>query len=273
MTANKRTAIRNTLDRLGMQAKPEQLVEALESHGKSNRIFLRTGLLPADSGKIRWRRTVPKNFAGDQEMTTTRILKLLPLAALCLLFTSCFDSKVPLSDPGKSKADERLAGSWRGRNDDGSVNDYRFARAGGKLPASVMRLTGSNRKPDGTIEQFEPLLLFPTTIGEKTYLNACDGKEQQVKLLEEKGWTGETVTAYSIFRYQVTGDKMTVQWMDGDAKKRAIESGKIKGKIEKDQYGNDRAHFTDTTENLVKFIAAAGDDLFSKDGLKLERVK
>lgn len=61
MTANKRTAIRNTLDRLGMQAKPEQLVEALESHGKSNRIFLRTGLLPADSGKIRWRRTVPKN--------------------------------------------------------------------------------------------------------------------------------------------------------------------------------------------------------------------
>jgi len=206
-------------------------------------------------------------------MPTNRILKLLPMAALCLLFTSCFDSKVPLSDPGKSKADERLAGSWRGRNDDGSVNSYRFAPAGGKLPASVMRVTGSNRKPDGTTEQFEPLLLFPTTIGEKTYLNACDGKESQVKLLEDKGWTGETVTAYSIFRYQVTGDKMTVQWMDGDAKKRAIEAGKIKGKIEKDQDGNDRAHFTDTAENLNTFIAKAGDDLFSKDVLKLERMK
>ena len=92
-------------------------------------------------------------------MATKRILRLLSMAATCLLFTSCFDSKVPLSDPGKSKADERLAGSWRGRNDDGSVNDYRFAPAGGKLPASVMRLTGSNRKPDGTTEQFEPLLL------------------------------------------------------------------------------------------------------------------
>jgi hypothetical protein len=33
MTANKRRAIRNTLDRLGMQAKPEQVVEALERHG------------------------------------------------------------------------------------------------------------------------------------------------------------------------------------------------------------------------------------------------
>lgn len=33
MTANKRRAIRNTLDRLGMQAKPEQVVADLESHG------------------------------------------------------------------------------------------------------------------------------------------------------------------------------------------------------------------------------------------------
>jgi hypothetical protein len=33
MTSNRQRAIRNTLDQLGMQAKPEQVVEALESHG------------------------------------------------------------------------------------------------------------------------------------------------------------------------------------------------------------------------------------------------
>ena len=33
MTSNEQRAIRNTLDQLGMQAKPEQVVEALESHG------------------------------------------------------------------------------------------------------------------------------------------------------------------------------------------------------------------------------------------------
>jgi len=33
VTANERRAIRNTLDRLGMQAKPEQVVADLESHG------------------------------------------------------------------------------------------------------------------------------------------------------------------------------------------------------------------------------------------------
>jgi hypothetical protein len=104
-------------------------------------------------------------------MTTNRILRLLPMAAMCLLFTSCMDSKVPLSDPSKSKADERLAGNWQLRNDDGSMNSYRVALAGGKLPASVMRVTGSGRKPHGTTEQFEPLLLFPTATGDKTYLN------------------------------------------------------------------------------------------------------
>ena len=206
-------------------------------------------------------------------MPTNQILRLLPMAALCLLLTSCFDSKVPLSDPGKSKADERLSGSWQLRNDDGSVNSYRFVLAGGRLPASVMRVTGNNRKPDGTTEQFEPLLVFPTTIGDKTYLNACDGKEPQVKVLEEKGWTDETVAEYSIFRYQVVGDTLTVQWMDGNVKKRAIEAGKIKGKIEKDKDGNDRAHFTGTAENLAKFVVGAGDDLFSKNSLKLQRAK
>jgi hypothetical protein len=136
-----------------------------------------------------------------------------------------------------------------------------------------MRVTGSSRKPDGTTEQFEPLLLFPTTIGKQTYLNVCDGKEPQVKLLEDKGWTAETLAGYLIFRYQVAGDTLTVQWMDGDAKKRAVEAGKIKGKIEKDQDGNDRTHFTDTAENLTKFVTTAGNELFSKDVLKLERVK
>jgi hypothetical protein len=45
------------------------------------------------------------------------------------------------------------------------------------------------------------LLLFPTTIGDKTYLNVCDGKEPQQKLLEEKGWRPETVNAYLILRF------------------------------------------------------------------------
>ena len=67
---------------------------------------------------------------------------------------------------------------------------------------------------------------------------------------------------------------MTIQQIDGGAKKRAIEAGKIKGSLKMDQDRTFFPHFTDTTENLVKFMAEAGDDMFSKEVLlKLERVK
>ena len=64
---------------------------------------------------------------------------------------------------------------------------------------------------------------------------------------------------------------MTVQGIDGEAKKRAIEAGKVKGEI--DSTAGFVLMFTDTTENFAKFVAAAGDDLFGKDVPKLERVK
>ena len=144
-------------------------------------------------------------------------LQLLCVAAFCLLLTSCFDSRVPLSDPAKSQADQRLAGVWRFRGDSGEVNYYHIGHVGEKLPASVMQVVSVQHMPDGTLQQ-STLLLFPTTIGSQTYLNVSDGKESQLKLLEEKGWTSETVAAYLILRYQITGDLLTVQWVDGDAK-------------------------------------------------------
>jgi hypothetical protein len=204
-------------------------------------------------------------------MKTKHFLQLLSMAAFCLLLTSCFDSKVPLSDPGKSNADQRLAGIWRLRNDDGSVTYYHIGRVRGRLPASVMRMAWILHKTDGTMQQLDELLVFPTTIGDKTYLNVTDGKDEQMKLLEEKGWTADTVSDYYIFRYQVKGDVLTVQAMDAKAKKRAIESGKVKGLIKKGKFT--KVLFTDTSENLAKFVAEAGDDLFSGKVNQFERVK
>jgi hypothetical protein len=192
---------------------------------------------------------------------------LLLVAAFSLLLTSCFDTKNPLSDPQKSKPDDRLSGVWRFRGDSGEMNYYHIGHVGEKLPASVMQVIFVQHMTDGSVES-DKLLIFPTTIGDKTYLNVAETDASQLKLLEEKGWTNEAVKSYLILRYQITGDTLTIQWIDSDAKKRAVEAGKIKGTIEKDQ-----GHFTDTTENLAKFVAEAGDDLFSKDGLRLERVK
>lgn len=196
-----------------------------------------------------------------------KMCPLLLVAAFSLLLTSCFDSKHPLSDPQKSTPDQRLSGAWRFRGDSGEVNYYHFGHGGENLPASVMQGIFVQHMTDGSMESGQ-LLIFPTTIGDKTYLNVAESTASQLTLLEEKGWTDEAIKEYLILRYQITGDTLSIQWMNGDAKKRAIEAGKIKGVIEKDQ-----GHFTDTTENVAKFVAEAGDDLFSKDGLRLERVK
>ena len=104
--------------------------------------------------------------------------------------------------------------------------------------------------------KIDPLLLFPTTIGEQDVPERHEGKEPKVKMIEEKGWTAETVNSLLDYRYEVTGDMLTVQGIEVDAKKRAIEAGKIKGVIEKDQQGNTKVYFNDTTENLVKFVAS-----------------
>ena len=162
---------------------------------------------------------------------------LLFVAAFSLLLTSCFDTKNPLSDPQKSKPDDRLAGVWRFRGDGGEMNYYHIGHAGEKLPASFMQVVFVQHMTDGTMQSGE-LLIFPTTIGDKTYLNVVEATPSLLKLLEEKGWTNEAVNAYLILRYQITGDVLTIQWIDSEAKKRAVEAGKIKGVIEKDQNGN-----------------------------------
>jgi hypothetical protein len=183
-----------------------------------------------------------------------------------LLLAGCDDSKTSLSDPGASKPDARLAGVWQFRGEDGQVTYYHMGRADEKLPESVMRVVGVTHG-EGKVEPPSELLIFPTTLDGKTYLNVTEGKERQVKLIEEKGWKG--VESYFIFKYQIDGDKLLVWVMDGDAKKRAIEGGQIKGVAEK----NKPAKFTDTTENLARFVSQAGGSLFPNDPIKLARVE
>ncbi len=206
-------------------------------------------------------------------MKTKRVFFLMSLVVLCLLLTSCSDSTVPLSDPDKSKVDERLAGVWRVEGKDGEVSYNHIGRFGDSLPESVVRVVGVTHTKEGKIRSAGELLIFPTMIEGKSFLNVTGGQDQQIKLVEEKGWTPETVTTYLIFRYQVTGDGLTVQGIDCAAKQRAIEGGKIKGVIEKGDHGFTKVVFTDTTENLARFVVENSDDLFSKNVVKLERVK
>src|SRR3990170_4764988 len=116
-----------------------------------------------------------------------KVRPLLLVAAFSLLLTSCFDSKAPLSEPEKSKPDDRLTGVWRFRGDGGEMNYHHIGHAGENLPESLMRVVHVQHMPDGKMQSGE-LLVFPTTLGSKTYLNVAEATPSQLKLLEQKGW-------------------------------------------------------------------------------------
>jgi hypothetical protein len=53
----------------------------------------------------------------------------------------------------------------------------------------------------------------------------------------------------------------------------AASGARFKGLIEAQKNRPETIVITDTTENLARFIADAGDGLFSKEVVRLERVK
>lgn len=196
---------------------------------------------------------------------------VISMALTCLLLAGCDDSNVPLSNPDNSKPDVRLSGVWRLRDPDGNVTYYHIGLAGDKMPNSVLLVVGVTHSKDGGVEPHGSLLLaFSTKLGDSTYLNMTEGKEQQIKLFEQKDW--KSIGSFFLLKYTFDKDVLLIRAMNRDAKQRAIEDRKIKGVIQKAKF-NTAVRFTDTTENLARFVAGAGDSLFSKDVLRLERVK
>ena len=188
------------------------------------------------------------------------------LLAVCLLASGCDDSTNPLSDPQKATPDTRLAGVWRER-DNGDVIYYHVGTMGKKLPRGVLGVVQVKHHRNGEIDPPDGcLLVFPTTLGDQTYLNMTGDNQQQI---EKKGW--KSVDSYILLKYKVEGDKLVIWRMDEAAKKRAIKAGKIKGLIEKKD--GTRVVFTDTTKHLARFVAGAGDGLWNtKEPRRLERV-
>ncbi len=205
-------------------------------------------------------------------MNMQKLSSLMSVAVAFLLFAGCDDSKYPLSSPQNSKPDARLDGLWRFRSSEGEVTYYHIGPLGHGLPESLMRVVAVTRSKDGELQPPGQLLVFPTTLGGSTYLNVAEANEQQIKLLEEKGWNPEVLPGFLLPKYKVEGATLSLWLVDWDAKKAAIEAKKVKGVIEKQDSGT-KVRFTDTSENVARFVAGAGDGLFSKEPLRLERVK
>jgi hypothetical protein len=207
-------------------------------------------------------------------MRAFRRCSLLAFAGVCLLMTSC-DSKEPISDPQTANIDPALLGVWRTTNKDGSVEYQQVGRAGGKLSEGILRTIGVNHRKDRSLSDPEDFLFFCSEVGKSRFLNVImTNQEKDIDKLQESGWNAKFVGGYWFAKYEVQGDTLTVWGVDDNAKRRAIEKGTIKGKIEKDKNGNESVYFTDSSKNLAIFLASPGGaKLFDKEPIRYRRVK
>lgn len=180
---------------------------------------------------------------------------------LCLPGPGCDDSKNPLSDPQSAKLDQRLVGMWREGKDDDEAVYYHMGPAGDGFPNGMLRIVEIAHKK-GKLEPPAEYLAFSTTIGKNDYLNlVLDLQRKAIRTMDENGWKADAVAAYTLMKYHVDGNRLVVWAIDEGAKERAIKSGKIKGRAEPRK----SAQFTDTTENVARFVGEAGDRLFGTE--------
>ncbi|MDY0167627.1 MAG: hypothetical protein RBS80_13855 [Thermoguttaceae bacterium] len=193
------------------------------------------------------------------------------LLGTSLLIAGCDDSTVPLSDPSKATLDKNLIGLWQDHHQNG-VTYYHVGRLGNNAPEGLMRVAVVSHQNDGELQQPSQVVVFRSDIGGKSYLNLAGVSEEQLESIQESGWQADMLDSYILAKYQVEDDGLLLWAMDKEAKKKAIQDGKIKGEIKQGD-NRTRVRFTDTTENLAEFVAAAGDELFVDKPARLERVR
>jgi hypothetical protein len=175
--------------------------------------------------------------------------------AASLLLTSCVvESVQPLSSPDKAKADLRLAGIWRGK-DGGLITSTH----GAWLHVKIVGPPGDNQEP-GSFD------VFPTTIGNYTFLNVRDAVQDN---------PGKPATSYIFIRYAISSNHVLRTWMmSQNAVVNAVQSGKLKGHIQATMFSQPSqpdydVTLEDTGANMTRFIQNSDIPALFNEAMKL----
>lgn len=200
------------------------------------------------------------------------------IGVLLLTVAGCVGARSvhPLSDPAKSKVDERLLGVWKHVEDNGNttllliakgeLNDFN-AEWKGRYPTGGMQFQFlGGWKADHTIafkKEDDAGDFFPTELGKEWYANLL---EPSAGALEGKQ---NRPPRFGFLSYEVRGDELRIYLYDDDALRKAIEAKEIAGEIIKLKKQDVRPkpgvknidfliEITDTTQNLQKFLKNGG---------------
>lgn len=193
----------------------------------------------------------------------------------------------PLSDPAKSKIDERLLGVWkriepngdwtllliaRGKLDGSTDPKWKDRYPTGAMQFQIVSWNADHTFSDGPIDHV--LEFFPTQLGTKWYAN----------LIEPSGYLGDQwdrLLGFQILSYEVRGDELRIYQCDEAALRKVVEAKELAGEVVKLKNRDARPKpgvkrsdeiqisITASTQNLQEFLKNGGDArLFPRDEKK-----
>jgi hypothetical protein len=180
------------------------------------------------------------------------------LCFACLVLAACVPkSKHPLSDPALAKPDLGLVGTWHEKDADDevmviSVKDSHWMHV-------------EDRKKGHTADSYD---FFVTEIDGCHFLNAIHFDTDSQGNASREG--------YYIVRYKLSGHLLSTWHLSEDKLTNAIETGKIRGKIEQDKnppHVDTEITLQESTANLAKYFHERGPkSLFSNEHSDLYRI-
>ncbi len=169
------------------------------------------------------------------------------ILVLSMLFlTGCIPySDHPLTKPDKEQIDPALFGTWFWEKDRESA----YIHIGVNEETKQIRMIMIEMKKEGRLKSTE-LKGHNSTLSGNTYLN-----------LKWEDPEDDTSTGYIFLKYKVTSDELGLGFINPEIVEKAIETGSLKGKIEKGKWLSS-LYITEESKKLQKFIIQNDKTLF-----------
>jgi hypothetical protein len=174
------------------------------------------------------------------------LLAILPLFSAC----SVVQSKNPLGPRSAAVRDERLEGMWKVDEGKGKFGYVFFAYHAHGGDGTIMELT----KNDAGQVASAKYDFFVTRSSKHDYLNVTNGHSSDESVFSiGRGGT------YSFAEYHFNWlGELVYSMVGGDGIAKAVDEGKLKGKVDRDSKGavND-IYLTDTSKRMLDFIESS----------------
>jgi len=189
------------------------------------------------------------------------LLAILPLFSAC----SIVQSKYPLAPRSSAVRDGRLEGLWEADLGKGEFQYVFFTYHAGSSDGSIMEF----KKNDAGSISSAHYDFYVTRTSKHDYLNVTNGHTDN----EQDFPVGKPGT-YSFAEYHFNWmGRLVYSMVGGDAFAKAVDEGKLKGKVDRDNKKNVTAiYLTDSSKHILNFIESSKPQDVFQSTAKLTRV-